>query len=804
MDFFVTGIVLSNAVRSLTSMKPAIIKALTELMLRKSTDLPKIEMTRGVEHVRKVTKGNSYNFLSGEIFFIHGLIIHLFKDERFILKITDTKLFDLLVERHYANKNSSNRTYATCIKMKPTDGILDFILGTGDRLREVIPMLGHRPNSTLNKQKCGDGVIVVLLNRKKKEGSQEIIINKMTASVKSRGNPLLKIKVENYYPLHIQTRKISSKPLQDIESYKKAYDTIKTKPGNLIQTLEGKTLDSKRLTKLEKLRDSIIDWSFKFKPTRRIYIPKANGQIKPLGKPCAIDQIVQSVLKDLLEPKLEQIFHPKSFAFRPKKSLHLPLLEIQRMTGITWIIEGNICDYFDNIDHQILAKLIKDRINPDKTIMNLIWKFFRAGYLVFEKGNDNFLIEVPKGGILSPMLSNLYLTPFDEYLDILKNKFNKLPISVRNPEYRKHEWAISNNRRKLARSTIRTPEEIIEIKKTIVKEGVILRTLPSVIRTGSKIHYVRYADDWIIGVTGPKSLAIEIRELVKEFLKKNLKLDLNMDKTKITHVGSNYAYFLGHYIKVQTLTQHQTSRRRSSTTRESINIRKSTGKPKILVPKHILKERLIKIGFANEKGFPKCCNKFIFLPDYEIINRYNLVLRDIMNFYNMAENRYYLNETIYILEYSLAHTLAAKHRSTISKIFKKYGHPIKCKVNNKIIEFDKPLSLTAEYLNNKYYRIDNVNAKVPFEMRDPFHSLKYDLRVYNSILNKPCIICDSNQDVEMHHLRPLVDTKDKGTLIKLMSKIRRKVVPLCRPCHMKVHSGKYDGLSLKELQKIQD
>jgi len=144
-----------------------------------------------------------------------------------------------------------------------------------------------------------------------------------------------------------------------------------------------------------------------------------------------------------------------------------------------------------------------------------------------------------------------------------------------------------------------------------------------------------------------------------------------MDKTKLTNIGSEYTKFLGHYIKAQTLSQNKTSRRRSVETRKIFNIRKSTGKPKIIVPKDLLKERLIKNGIANMNGFSKRCSKFIFLPDHEIINRYNLVLREIMNFYNMAENRSDPNKAIYILEYSLAHTLAAKHRSSISKIFKK-------------------------------------------------------------------------------------------------------------------------------------
>jgi len=269
-------------------MKPATLTALTELMLCKSTDLPIIEMKRGVEHVSEVTKGGSYNFLRGEIIFIQGLLIHLFKDDRFILKVTVTRLFDLLVESHYANKNSSNRTYATCIRMEPKDGIPDFIVGTGDHLKEVIPMLGQEPNSNLFKE-YGDGVIVVL---SKKEGSQESFINKTTTGVKSRGNPLLKTKIEAYYPLYIHIRKISSKPLQDIEVYKKAYEKMKSKPGNMDPLSNGNTLDGMSLKRLENLRNSIMDWTFEFKSSRRIYIPKANGKLRPLDIPSTMDKLL--------------------------------------------------------------------------------------------------------------------------------------------------------------------------------------------------------------------------------------------------------------------------------------------------------------------------------------------------------------------------------------------------------------------------------------------------------------------------------------------------------------------------------
>jgi len=131
-------------------------------------------------------------------------------------------------------------------------------------------------------------------------------------------------------------RNISSLQLKNLNTYKKAYDKIKSNPGNMTKGTDGKTLDSISLKKITKLRDSVMDWSFKFKPTRRFFIPKANGKKRPMGIPNTMDKILQTVLKDIMESELEKkVFHPKSFAFRPKRSLHLALLEIQRMVGIT-------------------------------------------------------------------------------------------------------------------------------------------------------------------------------------------------------------------------------------------------------------------------------------------------------------------------------------------------------------------------------------------------------------------------------------------------------------------------------------
>lgn len=232
-----------------------------------------------------------------------------------------------------------------------------------------------------------------------------------------------------------------------------------------------------------------------------------------------------------------------------------------------------------------------------------------------------------------------------------------------------------------------------------------LRKFPYRCRTARKIHYVRYADEWVVGVIGSLKLAQQIREEIYNYLKTELKLELSMENTKITHLPSDYAKFLGHYVKVNSALQ-QSSQRKKTKEDVKMNVRKSTGKPKLLVPIKDLKEKLIKRDFADSNGKAKSVGKFLFLSDYEIVNRFNSVLRGVMNFYNMAENRNHLAETVYILEYSLAHTLAAKHRMSLAKVFSKYGKPVKVSISkdNKIkeVKFDKPDSFAAAYLDRKY------------------------------------------------------------------------------------------------------
>lgn len=809
----VDGLSIYFVVRPLIDNEPGQLRPITGLMLYKPTNLSRNKRTWGVEHVSKAWKIGKCILSKGKVILNHAPTILLSQDWILTLKTFDTECCFRYVEKQNAHLSPMQLIWETFLRQGAKDKIRDSLLGTGDLLSPVMDTVIVKVTAALwiTERSKGDGVIVV--PRLGREGSQGSIVGMSRTGVRKliHSSPLLTTNTLHYsvgsasMSNHLLqcNRYVSSKPLTQIDIYKKAYLALRSNPGNMTPGTDVKTLDGMSIEKLEALMESIKNWKYECKPTKRVYIQKSNGKLRPLGIPSINDKIVQMAIKMIIEPECEnKIFHHKSFGFRPNRSLHHALQAVRGMVGITWMIEGDIKGYFDNIDHGKLTSLIKKELNPDRTMMGILQKIFKAGYM--EKNQfKHSILGVPQGGIISPILSNLYLTPLDRFVEGLSEKYKEGPVSIPSIEYRKIEARIYTIRRKLGRwdkqgimvENSRREPVISELQKLKVK----LRTMNSKKRVGNRIHYVRYADDWVVGVVGSREFAVEIKRKIQAFLAEILNLELSEEKTKITHLGTEHAKFLGHYIRAATLQQHVATRRRGKVG-EHQNIRKSTSKPKIMVPINDLKDKLIQKGFADKGGKPKYLGKFIFLSDLEIVNRYNNVLRGMMTFYNMAENRSRLGELLYILEYSLAHTLAAKHRLSLPKVFEKFGKPIKITQKEKTIKFDKPDNLRAEYLNSKYAVINPLKKT---QDADPFSVLNWDIKEVN-ILDKPCMICGSNTQVEMHHLRHLKDTKDKSTLIKVMSKINRKTIPLCRTCHMEVHKGKYDGMSLKELKETQE
>lgn len=658
-----SGCFLAMHVRCLVCNEPANLIALTEFISSKTIALADFEMNKQVEHGNKVLTDSSYNYNKGELIFFYDSLIHLSRDARPNLKITDTSLLSKLMKNAYISLNSLNMKLTICLRMESKVEITDSLQETQDLLRKVISNLVQETKSLIIPIfSVGDGEIIVSNQNKIREGFQDSIIIKDRTRTLIHSKPILKAVVKGYYLRPVNSRNISSKSFNKIDTFISAYKNMKLITNNS-ENLDGISFN---FNNIKNLQSEIQDWTYECKPNK-IFFNKVNYKIRQIGIPNTKDKLLQYLIKELIEPKCEEIFHPMSFGFRPNRSLHHALIEVQRMRDINWIIEGEIKGYFDIIDQKILVNQIKEKLNPDRTIMTLINKIIKAGYL---QGNKYSILGNPQGGILSPILSNLYLTPLDEYIDSLKERYKKLTISKRNSEYNKIE-VIKNIQN----------ENIKDIKEII--------NLPSNIKV--TIYYVRYGEQWLIGIKGNHELAIKIKEEVNIFLINILKLQISKDKIKLIHLRSEYAKFLDHYIKIIKLS----------------NNNKPT--PQILAPKDLIKNKLIEYGFADKKGFPKYLGKFIHLSDYEIVQQFNNILREFMNFYNMSENRYDLNELVYILEYSLAHTLAAKHRLSLKKVFKKYSKILKVTVesdtNTKSINFDKPTSLKAEYLNKKYTRI---------------------------------------------------------------------------------------------------
>jgi group II intron reverse transcriptase/maturase len=191
---------------------------------------------------------------------------------------------------------------------------------------------------------------------------------------------------------------------------------------------DGKTIDAMSMVRIETLIASLKDHSYRPKPARRTYIQKKNGKTRPLGIPSFDDKLVQEIVRMELEAIYEPTFSNRSHGFRPNRSCHTALDQLQKtFSGVKWFIEGDIKGFFDNIDHAVLIGILRRRIH-DEYFIALMWKFLKAGYLenwVYHKTYSG----TPQGSVISPILSNIYLNELDRYMERYMEQF-------RSKEYR--------------------------------------------------------------------------------------------------------------------------------------------------------------------------------------------------------------------------------------------------------------------------------------------------------------------------------------------------------------------------------
>lgn len=575
------------------------------------------------------------------------------------------------------------------------------------------------------------------------------------------------------------------------ELYELAYERIKSKPGNMTEGNDGKTLDGFSFQVITDLIERLRNESFQFHPARRTFIPKANGKMRPLGIPSPLDKVVQEGLHLILEAIYDSpygaYFRDSSHGFRPNRSCHTALREFSdHWAGMTWIIEGDIKSCFDEIDHHVLVRLLGKRIQ-DGRFLNLIWKALRAGYFWGQERRDT-LTGSPQGSILSPILANIYLHELDEFLEELRAKYEKGRSRRRPREYD----CVLKQRRYWLRKTggVITPH-IKELTKR-------MRSLPSKDPQDPnyiRVRYIRYADDWIVGVIGPKRLAETITEEIRQFLTERLKLELSQEKTRITHAKTEEAVFLGTRLSTG---QARRSEAKITTQRSAggrMFKRRATGWiPTLKVPTLKLVERLHQRGFCDAKGYPTSQAKWLWLDADQIIGLYNSTLRGLLNYYRFVDNFATLSRIQYILRYSLAKTLAHKYRRSMRQIFRKHGRNLRFQWQLPSGEWK-----FASFAENTDWTVKTDAFQVHLANPD---LLGWHARLRTrSKLGFPCLICGTPKGVEMHHVRHLrkMGIRKPTGFHAVMNALNRKQIPVCKGCHQKIHNGEYDGISLRDL-----
>lgn len=571
------------------------------------------------------------------------------------------------------------------------------------------------------------------------------------------------------------------------EMYYIAYEKLSKKNGNLTEGVDGKTIDGMSMSRIKRLIDTLKDETYQPMPSRRRYIPKKNGKKRPLGIPSFCDKLLQEVVRMILEAIYEGSFEKSSHGFRPKRSCHTALVSIQKSgNGTKWFIEGDIKGFFDNINHEVLINILKERI-ADERFIRLVRKFLNAGYVedwVFHKTYSG----TPQGGIISPILANIYLDKFDNYIQEYIDQFDKGARRHRSTAARHWEGKKYNLTKKLKVETNETVrKQLIAQIKEVIKERCKYPASDEMDANFKRMKYVRYADDFLISVIGDKKDCIKIKNDIKEYLNNVLKLELSEEKTLITN-AKKPAKFLGYDIFV----------RQSNDTHRDISgnpVRSYDHKIVLYVTTEVMRKKLleydaVEITVRNEKAFwkPKARNYMKNNDDLEIISQYNSEIRGFYNYYSIANNSCVIDSFYNIMEYSMYKTYAGKYRTSKSKIierFKRNGEFSIPYTNKRGYEFRR------EFYNNGFKRkkIADMNFAID-SLPNTFAISGGRNGLITRLQARQCELCGATDELEMHHVRKLKELKGKEDWeIKMISR-KRKTLALCSKCHHKIHAGK--------------
>ena len=573
--------------------------------------------------------------------------------------------------------------------------------------------------------------------------------------------------------------------LYNQEFFLLAYNNIYSKPGNMTAGTDGKTIDGMNLDRVNKIIINLKTGKYKPDPAKRKYINKKNGKKRPLGIPSIDDKLIQDVVRMILESIWEDTFLNCSHGFRPKRSCHTALASIKKTyNGTKWFVEGDIKGCFDNIDHYVLIKILRRRIK-DEQFIGLIWKFLKAGYLEnWEYNNTNS--GTPQGSIISPILANIYLNELDKYMMEYKKNFDCGTRRERNPKYRKLEskkyrikkqyssvWKnLSQNKKKEIK------KEVKKLEKAMLSKSAANPFDPNYRR----IKYVRYADDFLIGVIGSKGDAEKVKSDISKFIQQELNLEMSEEKTLITH-SKKKARFLGFDIAIK---RNNTPKRNN----KGILKRAYNNVVKLYVPKEVWVKKLIEYR-ALLITYDKNENKEKWLPvsrrhlqnkkTINIVKQYNNEVRGLYNYYQIAHNASVLHKYNYFMYYSMLRTLAVKYRKSVKKIRTsfdingQFGVKYSTKTGEKVIMYYNGGFKRKDKPDNT---ADDIDIKT--EYRFPFGNFSPAYRLYR----QTCEMCGAtNVAVTMYHVRKITEIKADTPWHTLMLENNRKTLAACEHCY---------------------
>jgi group II intron reverse transcriptase/maturase len=559
--------------------------------------------------------------------------------------------------------------------------------------------------------------------------------------------------------------------LFNTDLYLRAYGRISRNRGAMTPGVTAETADGMSLVKIQGIIERLRTETYQWTPVRRINIPKSNGKTRPLGIPTWSDKLLGEVLRSILEAYYEPQFSEHSHGFRPGRGCHTALAEIQRTwQGTAWFIEGDISACFDSLDHQVLLEILAETIH-DGRFLRLIGEMLVAGYLEEWKFNTT-LSGAPQGGVVSPILANIYLDRLDRFVEqTLFPVYNHGARRKPHPEYHTLTHRAQYLRRK------GQYEKAEALRKQY-------QTLPSIDPNDPdyrRLRYVRYADDFLLGFNGPREEAEEIKQQLGMFLT-SIKLELSKTKTLLTHARTEAANFLGYEVTIiHADERHDRSGRRV------IN-----GNVGFRIPARVVRAKCLPY-MKGEKPIHR--PERIRDSEFAIVETYQSEYRGIVNYYRMAHNLASIDRLRWTMETSLLKTLAAKLRLTVNQAVAKFHGITQTdngprKVIRVMVERPGKRPLVAEWggISLKWQRDAVLNDR-------PAKVWNVGTDLLQRLLADACELCGSSDQIEVHHvralknLRPYRGSGSQPEWIKLMIARQRKTLVVCRACHDAVDHG---------------